>query len=372
MIYFENASRGAEGFNTHLMSYTLCISLSNFLERDFFFDFEIPCSTPPDYASNKKYKEKFRILLDSPRSLVSELVQIPNRRQFHIERQIENKAEFQLLYSYFVTTEEFRSRFAGTLIWDSFGIGRIPLTRENLQKYGLIEWTHTKLANPSCFYFLSRPEKKKLLESVKIKYLDEIEIFAKKIAGEFGSFNAIHMRLGDFLTNYKDDDYSIEKDTFTEYIRATFPDDSLPILAATDGLQEKQMFSEIFRGYRLVFIDELIFDEYRREFGELRFTDFNVISILNQLLCAASDVFVGTYRSTFTTIIHRLRQERYSKTDFNFFPDPKVAKLLTADGKITPDRHGFFDWNRYSIFSEDHATMSWMREWNHELSSLDI
>lgn len=84
MIYFENASFGTEGFNTHLMSYTLCISLSNFLERDFFFDLEIPCSTPPEYASDPLYKDKFSILLESPRSRVSELVKIPNRRCFRL------------------------------------------------------------------------------------------------------------------------------------------------------------------------------------------------------------------------------------------------------------------------------------------------
>jgi len=372
MIYFENSARGAEGFNTHLMSYTLCISLSNFLERDFFFEYEIPCSTPPVYASDENYKEKFSILLDSPRSLVSDLVDIPNRRRFEIDRQTENKAKFELLYSHFITTEELRSKFEGTVIWDSFSIGRIPLIRENLETYDLIEWTHTKLSHPSCFYFLKRPEKQQLLDSVKIKYLDEIEKLAETIAAGSGRFNAIHLRLGDFLTNYKNDDYSVEHNSFKKYIKLTFPDESLPILAATDSLHEKEMFSELFKGYKLQFIDELIFDHYRREFVELPFTDFNVISILNQLLCSSAEVFIGTYRSTFTSMIHRMRQERYRKTDFNFFPDPKVARLLNSDGRIAPDRHGFFDWNRYSVFSEDHAEMAWMREWNHELSSLDI
>src|SRR5687768_17491957 len=145
MIYFENASRGEEGLNTHVMSWTMCISLSNFLDRDFFFDFEIPCSTPPDYASRPEFREKFRLLLESPRSLVSQLVEIPNRRVFEIDRDDgSRKAEFQLIYSHFATTEALRKRFEGTIVWDSFAVGRIPQTLEELAASDLIEWTHTK------------------------------------------------------------------------------------------------------------------------------------------------------------------------------------------------------------------------------------
>ena len=67
MLYLQNASFGQEGFNTHLMSYTFAVSLSNFLDRDFFFDYEIPCSTPPDYASKPEYKDKFGTLLTAKR-----------------------------------------------------------------------------------------------------------------------------------------------------------------------------------------------------------------------------------------------------------------------------------------------------------------
>jgi hypothetical protein len=71
-------------------------------------------------------------------------------------------------------------------------------------------------------------------------------------------------------------------------------------------------------------------------------------------------------------VIHRIRQERYRKRDFCFFPDDRVARLLDADLRIVPDRHGFFDWNRYSVFSENQNAMSWMREWDHDLSAIDF
>ena len=372
MIYYENASHGKEGLNTHVMSWTMCISLSNFLDRDFYFDFEIPCSTPPAYAFKTEFRDRFRLLVESPRSLVSQLVEIPNRRVFEIDRSTQDKAAFQLIYSYFGTTEEMKDRFAGTMIWDSFSVGRQELIRENLEHYGLIEWTHTKLSSPAIFYFLPRKDKQELLDSVKIKYLYSIERLAGRIDSEIGPHHAIHLRLGDYIENYASDGYTINARRFRDYLRRAIGETERPVLVATDGLDQKELIAPLVEDYQALYIDELVFDEYSAQYSELEFTDFNVLSIINQLLCASAKSFIGTYRSTFTAIIHRLRQERYGKSEIELFPDDKVSRLLNSDLRITPDRQGFFDWNRYSIFAESHGPMSWMREWNHDLSTIDL
>ena len=265
-----------------------------------------------------------------------------------------------------------KARFASTAIWDFFGFGRFPLTKEELHTFDLIEWTHTSMSNPSCFYFLPRNEKDALLASVQVRFIPEIESLASDIVNELGTYNAAHIRLGDFLTNYAADEYRVNVDRFRDYVAANFEDRSVPIMIATDGLHEKQMFAEIFESYETVYIDEFIFENYRDRYLELPFTDFNALTILNQLVCSAAGLFIGTYRSTFTSIIHRMRQERYRKKDFFFFPDDRVALLLGPDMKIHKDRSGFFDWNGYSVFTPDHATMSWRREWDFDLTSIDF
>ena len=51
MIYFENYKRGrGTGLNNHVIPYTFCSALSNFLDRDFYFDSEIPTNVPPPFA----------------------------------------------------------------------------------------------------------------------------------------------------------------------------------------------------------------------------------------------------------------------------------------------------------------------------------
>ena len=372
MIYFENASYGEEGFNTHVMSFTLCIALSNFLARDFEFDFEVPSSSPPDFALKPPFANKYRILLESKRSNVSDLVKIPNRRVNKVDRTVTSRLELQLVYSHFFTTEEIKDRFAGTMIWDSFSMGRRGHTREELVGFELIDWTHTKLSTPAYFFFLPKQEKRALLGSVKLQYLDEIEKLAVQVLAGLGQFNAAHLRIGDFLKNYSSDDYSINVERFRDYANGNFTDPSLPVMVATDGLTEKESLRAIFPATELVFIDEFIFENYGDRFKDLPFTDFNVLTVLNQLICSHAETFIGTFRSTFTSIIHRLRQERFSKKDFNFFPDGRVMKQIGAELKIVPDRPGFFDWNRYSALAPDHISAAWLREWDHDLTALDF
>jgi hypothetical protein len=369
MIYFENGSFGAEGLNTHVYSWTLAIALSNFLDRDFYFDFEVPSSRPPEYVLRPQFAKRFRILVESPRSLVSDLVDIPNRRVYEINRTLESKADYQLLYSHFATTDAIRSKFEKTMVWDSFAVGRIPLIREELQKYALVEWTHTKISSVAYFFFLEREEKEALLDSVAVRYRPDIETLASRIVADVGKHYAVHVRLSDFL-GFGEEEYSFEADRFRKYLDRTFPDRSLPILVATDALYEKETIAKAFEGFKTVFIDEMVFDDYPDAYRSLDFTDYNVLTILNQLLCGSAERFVGTYRSTVTGIIHRIRQERLGDRRFDFWPDERVRKVLSLDWELTPDRSGFFDWNRFSVFSETHQQMAWMREWDYKLTAI--
>jgi hypothetical protein len=370
VIYFENYRQGGAGLNNHIIPYTLCISLSNFLGRDFFFDFERPSSYPPDYAANSGERNRFEILMKSPRSLVSDLVKIPNRRVYEIDRDTENKLRLKDLFLTFLTTEEQKAKYGNTMIWNFFSLGRKAFTREHLQAFDLVEIGNISLVNATYFYFLPRTEKNELLDSIKIRFRDDIEELAAKVAAETGAFNSIHLRLGDFRTTYGSDGAAGDMERFAKYFDEMMPDKDTPLLVATDGLHEKALFEKLLKPFKYRFIDEIIFDEYRRGFGEMEFTDFNALSVLNEILCANSEVFIGTCRSTFTSIIHRLRQERHGRADFNFVPDERIMRLLTPDNKIKTDGAGFFEWNRYSIFSEHYTYPAWMREWNYNLTSL--
>jgi hypothetical protein len=354
------------------MSWTMAVTMSNFLDRDFVFSYEIPCSTPPDYASHPDYKDRFGVLMSSKRSLVSDLLDIPNRRIAEPDELPSQRLSYRGLFLFFATTQAMKDKFEGTFLWEAFGVGREALIREELMDADAVEWTHTILSSPSAFYFLPRAEKLALMDTAKIKFRDGIEDLASAIIGDVGNYSAIHLRLGDFLREYAADEYSVDLERFARYIEANLPDRELPVLIATDGLQEKELFSRLLAGYKTIFIDELVFGEYRERYLELEFTDFNVLTILNELICTAADEFIGTYRSTLSSIIHRMRQERFGKRNLMFFPDGKISTLLNADFKIVPDSPGFFDWNRYRSLSADQKDIGWRREWDHQYTMIDV
>ena len=116
MIYFENYYHGTCGLNNHVIPYTLCISLSNFLERDFYFDHEVPPSTPPEFAVTGELRDKFEILMTSPRAKVSDLVDIPCRRIYEIDRDVAGKIRIEDPFKVCVSDAATASRFAGAWV----------------------------------------------------------------------------------------------------------------------------------------------------------------------------------------------------------------------------------------------------------------
>jgi hypothetical protein len=257
------------------------------------------------------------------------------------------------------------------MIFDHFGMGRKALTREELNEFDLIEWTDTRLSNPSYFYLLNRPEKQDLLRSIALQYLPEIESLAAIIIAELGHYNSVHIRRGDFLNLRPEYGASALSGEFAAHIAVALPKD-VRVVIATDGLEEKDFLKTLFEGFDIRFVDELIFEQFREEFLKLPFTDFNALTVLNQLICSASGDFVGTYFSTVTGVIHKLRQERYKEKEFMFFPDPSVSRHLSDGLKLVPDRQGFFDWNRFSAFAPSHFQMAWAREWDYDLTAVDF
>jgi hypothetical protein len=370
MIYFENHCNGRTGLNNHVVPYTLSIAISNFLGRDFFFDYEIPTITLPEVSASGPLKRQLEHVMNSKRSLVSDLLDIPNRRRFEIDRTVAKQRRIDDPMMTFMTDNEQREKLASTMIWNCFSLGREAFVKEELDEFELVEFGNNCIINASFYFFLGREAKRQLLDSIRIRYADELERLAEKIVSSVGRFNAIHLRLGDFRSVYGPDGYSVESEEFGNLLNAIFADRDVPVLIATDGFQEKELFSKMLAGFRYEFIDEMILGDFFEDLKTLRFSDFNVLSVLTQLVCAGSENFVGTCRSTFTSVIHRIRQERNARVDFNFFPDARVSRHLDAEFNVVPDGQGFFEWNRYSAFAEHYEYPAWMREWNYELTAV--
>ena len=142
----------------------------------------------------------------------------------------------------------------------------------------------------------------------KIRYLDNLMCAAAKIiqairnrarernvTNVHGDYDAIHIRRGDFQYRVTRLDpkeiYINSKDELTE---------GATLFVATDETKGKrELFQPLADHYDLVYLDD--FQEYYKDLGT------NYYGMLDQLVCYKSRVFIGTWFSTFSGYINRLR-----------------------------------------------------------------
>lgn len=200
----------------------------------------------------------------------------------------------------------------------------------------------------------------------------EMTDFADRVASDLGSFNAVHIRRGDF------------KHTIGVTTRDRTPAQALEALdnhfdrkdrlvILTDEADDP-FFHEIRTAYPdFVFLDQHILTEYGSDFFDLPAHDSISLACLSQLVAAESRDFIGTMTSTFTSLIQRKRGNRGKDERFKFLWN----ELPEPDDVLEPGRHAFSDsvpldkgimveqyegpysWNRYN----ERFNPAWMREW---------
>ena len=195
---------------------------------------------------------------------------------------------------------------------------------------------------------------------------------AHRVASDVGSFNAVHMRRGDFKVTYGVTTLDRKPWEAIEAMDQVF-DRNDPLVIVTDE-RDDPFFQEIKLAYpEHLFIDWHILDEYGAEFERLPQTDSLSLAYLSQLVAAESENFIGTMTSTFTSMIQRYRGNRGKDEPFRFLwnelPDEgapfergrhAVSNCIALErGVMVEELEGPFSWNRVS----QRLNPSWMREW---------
>lgn len=203
---------------------------------------------------------------------------------------------------------------------------------------------------------------------------------AARVAAEIGSFNAVHIRRGDFKVTYGVTTLERQPWEAIEALDQVF-DRTVPLVIVTDE-RDDPFFREITLAYpHHYFIDCHILDAYGDEFAQLPQADSLSLAYLSQLVAAESDEFIGTMSSTFTSIIQRYRGNRGKDERFRFLwnelPEPgapvergrhAVSHCIPLDrGAMVEEREGPYSWNRVS----QRLNPSWMREWRESFLTAD-
>jgi hypothetical protein len=218
-----------------------------------------------------------------------------------------------------------------------FAEGRNLVPSVNNSSVNFVKFT---FAFYSRFFFNRPPALDSFLSRLTFKkeYLD----LAEKIAKKLGKFRGMHIRLTDHANKY---------DTTPENIangQKYFINTNLPLIVSTD---DKNRVSDKIK-IKCIFVDDIINDEFDKEFMRLPFHNEIVFGLISLLIMSYSEEFVGTPGSTFSSYIHRLIINRGLKNNLNYIKAGKPFDNYKQNGP--------FSWNGFEMHTN---TKNWWREW---------
>jgi len=230
--------------------------------------------------------------------------------------------------------------------------------------------THT-LSHYSHFFYLDEERRRAVIDLMKrlcpkLPYLQA----ADRIATGFGTFNAIHIRRGDFVSN----DLAKRKISRAASITGQEVVANLasrmrrdePLIVCTDGSPRDEFFVPIRKHFReVIFLDRHMRESasIRQVISELPRDDEAVEALLTQLVASRAQTFAGTLFSTFTALIHRLRGFANPESPFLYcYNDFVSARVRFENCEFLPVADGPFSWNRIK-FPVSPGAYSWFREW---------
>lgn len=147
-----------------------------------------------------------------------------------------------------------------------------------------------------------------------LRYVDDIQCAAARVVAKLheyahdpqsnptGSYDTMHVRRGDFISFYKQTVQTGEQ-LYENHVKPIILENRT-IYIATDE-QDKKYFETLGQHNKLYYLDD--FKDL------LNGLDPNYYGMLDQLIASTGDVFVGTFYSTFSGFINRLRGYRSQK-----------------------------------------------------------
>jgi hypothetical protein len=227
------------------------------------------------------------------------------------------------------------------------------------------------LGHYSYFFYLDEARRRQVVDLMKRlrpkrQYLE----VADRIAASLGAFNAVHIRRGDFLSNELSRTKisrttAISGQEIVANLASRMGRDDLLVIC-TDGSSREGIFGPIQQYFReTIFLHRYLRESpsIREMISQLPRDDETVQALLTQLVARKAQVFAGTFFSTFTALIHRLRGFAGQESSFLYCHNDFLSPLVRFDRcEFLPVGDGPYSWNRIRYPLSPDA-YSWIREW---------
>jgi hypothetical protein len=198
----------------------------------------------------------------------------------------------------------------------------------------------TVMLVPYAKFFFNRTKEVDIAIS-KLKFKKEYVDLANKISIFLGDYNGTHIRRMPDHHQY----YIFSQNSLIDGLNK-FDNKSLPIVCSLDWFDDPMVKN---CGVELIFLEEIILTHFADDFVKLPFRNETVLALISLLVMLNAKDFVGTPRSTFTNVIHSLRNNIVDEK-FKFYPG-------ASDG-----------WDRYDVNAKPYSWngsgdgISWERE----------
>lgn len=228
----------------------------------------------------------------------------------------------------------------------------------------VLRFSNRSLSLYSYFFYLPddlRAEMRRIIAGVRPRA--PYRQLAHDLCASMGRFNAVHIRRGDFLTDWYYRNVSISPQTIVANLSRVMPPDE-PLVICTDASCDTEFFQPILEAYRdAVLLDQYVLNQptWRERLHSLPSSGDAALALVSQIVASEARVFAGSLFSTFTAMIHRAHGLRTGDDRFLFAFNP-LDGVPFHDCAFVDLPEGAFSWNRFPCtFSSD--TYAWFREW---------
>jgi hypothetical protein len=241
---------------------------------------------------------------------------------------------------------------------------RIVTFSEQDEASPVLRFSNRSLSLYSYFFYLPddlRAETRRLIEGVRPRA--PYRRLAHDLCTSIGSFNAVHIRRGDFLTDWYYRQLSISPQTIVANLSKVMPPNE-PLVICTDASCDTEFFQPILETYReAVLLDQYVLSQpiWRERLHNLPSSGDAALALVSQIVASDARVFAGSLFSTFTAMIHRARGLRTGDDRFLFVFNP-LDGVPFHDCAFVDMREGAFSWTRFPC-TLDSDTYAWFREW---------
>jgi GDP-fucose protein O-fucosyltransferase len=217
------------------------------------------------------------------------------------------------------------------------------------------------------YLFYLKENRKYIIEYIrdsfkpKKRYLDLCNNYVYSIKKEYGSFESIHIRRGDYLNvpNTKNKEVDLVK--LSESLLSEIDRSSL-LLLHTDE-EDDSYFNSLKLNFNSLWNIDLELNKY-----ELDKSEKGLVSLL---IASHSNNFIGTLYSSFTGFIQRYRMYNSFKEEFKYLYS-QIDGVDLIDFKLKEESTGSNTWNRI-LLPDGYKGMSfWFREWPESYPVIDI